>query len=272
MNIIAVDDERIALQLLMSSINEALPEDRVYGFRSGQEALTFIDENSCEIAFLDIDMNDMDGITVAKHLKILHPKINIIFITAYNKYAMEAHTIHSSGYVMKPVTRGKIEYEIKNLRYPVSNFSEKQVKIQTFGNFEIYIDGKPLHMGIVKCRECLAYLVDRRGARVRTRELAALLWEDKPYDKRVQNNTHRIMSDTMRYLKEADIADIIIKSRGEMAIDIEKVDCDYFRFLDGDIYQLNAFQGEYMKNYSWAEFTLGELVKSESKIKKFKMK
>ncbi|MEG0681501.1 MAG: response regulator [Eubacterium sp.] len=268
MNIIAVDDERLALQLLIHSINEALPEAQAYGFRSGEEAMSFCRENSCEIAFLDIDMNDMDGITLAKHLKKINPKVNIIFVTAYNKYAMEAHSLHSSGYMMKPATKERIEQEVKNLRYPVCNAIEKRVKIQTFGNFEIYVDGKPLNMGILKCRECLAYLVDRKGARVTARELATLLWEDRPYDKRSQNNVYRVMSDTMRYLKNMNIADIIVKSRGEMAIDTEKVDCDYYHFLQGEVSQINAFQGEYMSNYSWAELTLGELVKTELRLKK----
>ncbi|MEG1780969.1 MAG: response regulator, partial [Clostridium sp.] len=94
MNIIAADDERIALQLLISSINEAVPEAQVHGFGSGEEALAFGSENPCEVAFLDIDMSDMDGIALAKHLKQVNSKINIIFVTAYTKYAMEALSLH----------------------------------------------------------------------------------------------------------------------------------------------------------------------------------
>ncbi|MEG2543008.1 MAG: response regulator, partial [Christensenellaceae bacterium] len=61
MNIIAADDERIALQLLIRSIHEALPEANVHGFGSGEDALAFGNETPCEIAFLDIDMSDVDG-------------------------------------------------------------------------------------------------------------------------------------------------------------------------------------------------------------------
>ncbi|MEG0598137.1 MAG: response regulator, partial [Oscillospiraceae bacterium] len=95
MNIIAADDERIALRLLISSINEARPEAQVHGFCTGEEALAFGRENPCEVAFLDINMSDVDGIALAKHLKHVNPEINIIFVTAYKKYAMEALSLHS---------------------------------------------------------------------------------------------------------------------------------------------------------------------------------
>lgn len=67
MTIIAADDERIALKLLVSSIQEAVPEAQVNGFDSGEKALEFGTDTLCEVAFLDIDMNDMDGIQLAKH-------------------------------------------------------------------------------------------------------------------------------------------------------------------------------------------------------------
>ncbi|MEG1579361.1 MAG: response regulator, partial [Oscillospiraceae bacterium] len=144
MNIIAADDERIALQLLISSIHEAVPEARVYGFSSGEEVLAFGRENPCEVAFLDIDMSHMDGITLAKHLKKETPNINIIFVTAYNQYAIEAFALHSSGYVMKPATKEKIEHELEHLRHPVNMRAKHKLWIQCFGDFEAFADGAPI--------------------------------------------------------------------------------------------------------------------------------
>lgn len=56
---------------------------------------------------------------------------------------------------------------------------------------------------------------------------------------------------------------IIIKKRDLIAVDPERVDCDYYRFLAGDRREANAFRGEYMSNYSWAETTLGALTRKE---------
>lgn len=178
MNIIAADDERIALQLLISSIHEAAPQAQVHGFSSGEEALTFVKHHACEVVFLDIDISDMNGITLARHPKQVNPKINIIFVTAYRKYAMEALSLHSSGYVMKPATKKKIEHELDNLRHPVSMLTKHKVGIQCFGNLEIFADGDPIKFSYSKTKELPAFLADRKGAFCSTGEIITALWED----------------------------------------------------------------------------------------------
>ena len=64
MNIIAVDDEKLALETLIDSILKVMPMSTVHGFRKPEEALEFTRENSCDIAFLDIKSAPGDG-TVA---------------------------------------------------------------------------------------------------------------------------------------------------------------------------------------------------------------
>ncbi|MDO4554653.1 MAG: response regulator [Lachnospiraceae bacterium] len=71
MKIIAVDDEKLALESVISAIKKVKPEESVTGFRDAQEALHFIEENACDVAFLDIEMREMDGITLAKKNKII---------------------------------------------------------------------------------------------------------------------------------------------------------------------------------------------------------
>lgn len=261
MRIIAVDDERLAVEYIRRLLYRVEPQAEFAGFTEPDEAFADLLANKADIALLDIEMGEYSGIELAKRCKERCPTLNVIFVTGHSQYTLDAFRLHASGYLMKPVRADDLRAELNHLRHPVPLSPKHRVKIQTFGNFEIYVNQKPLNIPAGKCRECLAYLVDRKGARVTAAELAAVLWEDQLYDKRVQNNTHRVMSDTMRYLKEAKVADIILRSRGEMAIDTENVDCDYFRFLRGDVSQINAFQGEYMANYGWAEFTLGILTK-----------
>lgn len=165
---------------------------------------------------------------------------------------------------MKPVRANDLHVELAALRHPLPPLG-KRVRIQTFGNFEVFVDGKPLPLSLAKSRECFAYLVDRRGARVTTAELAGVLWEDEVYDRRVQNNTYSVISILMKALRKAGILDIVLKTRRDIAINTEAVDCDFYRFLSGEITQINAFHGEYMTNYSWAEFTLAELIRTKTK-------
>lgn len=259
MKILAVDDERLALENITDLLKKMVPAAEIVGFTKSADAFAFLAEHRMDIAFLDIEMGGMNGLTLAKKCKDICPDINIIFVTGFDQYTMDALKLRASGYLIKPVREKDLRAELDNLRHPITTTCAHRVRIQAFGNFEIFVDQKPLNIPIAKCKECLAYLVDRKGARVTAAELAAVLWEDTPYDKRTQNNTYRVISDTMKYLKDAGIADIMIKSRGDMAINMERVDCDYYRFLRGDVSQINMFRGEYMTNYSWAEFTLAEL-------------
>ncbi|MEG1778005.1 MAG: response regulator, partial [Angelakisella sp.] len=73
MNIIAVDDERLALQMLVSTINEVLPAAKVHAFAAGKDALDFACDNTVDIAFLDIELYDIQGVALAKKLKKIHP-------------------------------------------------------------------------------------------------------------------------------------------------------------------------------------------------------
>lgn len=261
MKILVVDDERLALENIISLIRRVLPEAEIYGFMKSAEALEWLRENHAEIAFLDIEMVGMNGLTLAEKCKNICPSINIIFVTGYVQYTMEAFKVHASGYLIKPVRDSDLRQELDNLRYTLPKQVVQRVKIQTFGNFEVFVDGKLLFMPGTKMRECLAYLVDRKGARVSTAQLAAILWEERVYDKKLQNNTYRVISDMIRYLSDVGVRDIIIKSRKEIAIDKEKIDCDYYHFLEGNKSPSVSFFGEYMTNYTWAETTLAALLK-----------
>ncbi|MBE6062627.1 MAG: response regulator [Clostridium butyricum] len=258
MKIIAADDEKIALMTLVEAINEAYPKADVKAFRKSSEVIEYVENNKADVAFLDIDMRGANGIELAKKLKECQPKINIIFVTGYSEYMGEAFSLHASGYVLKPPTREKIEAEIDNLRHPIEEKSV-HVKVQTFGNFEVFVDGKPLVMKLSKSKELLAYLVDRKGAGVSTAEIASVLWEDKEYTRSLKNQVQTVVHKLFEALEDVQAQDILIKKWNSLSLNVEKVTCDYYEFLKGDINYINLFMGEYMTNYSWAEFTTGYL-------------
>ena len=259
MLMIAVDDEKLALDNLCKQLVAVEPNGKVVGFLHPDEAFEYIAENKVDIAFLDVEIGEYSGIALAKKCKDLCPQINIIFVTGHSKYLMDAFQLHASGYLLKPVRANDLRKEIDNLRHPPQMRTSHRVRMQTFGSFEVFVDGVPLEFGRKKSRECLAYLVDRKGARVTTEQLTAILWEDVLYDRKAQNNMHTVLNELMRALKKVQAEDIILKIGGDIAIATDKIDCDYYRFLNGDTAAINSFCGEYMSNYSWAEFTLGEL-------------
>lgn len=257
MNIIAIDDEQSSLSVLIDEIKNACNME-VNGFLLPTKALEFAENNHCDIAFIDIEMPQINGITLAKKLKKFNSRMNFIFVTAYKEYGVDAMQLHASGYILKPVTTKAICKELNNLRFPIEN-DTKGVYVTTFGNFDIKVDGNPVHFNRSKSKELLAYLIDRRGSGITKKEIASILFEDKSYDHAIQDYVNKIVRDMENSLKKVGQDKIIIKKHNYYAINTEKVHCDLYEYEKGNPMALNKFYGEYMSQYSWGEVTLSSL-------------
>ena len=267
MNILAVDDEYYALELMKHALEDVASGATVYLCRDVQSALQTATETKIDVAFLDIHMPEMNGVELARELKLLNPKINIVFATGFSEYMKEGIDLRMSGYIMKPVTPEAVRTELENLRNPIEWSNEKRIQILTFGNFDVFVDGKPLKFERKQAKEILAYLVDKRGTSATYPELAAMLWEDEDYDRTKQKNLQVYIASLVKTLHGVDVKDLILKNRQGILINTKIVDCDYYRFLEGDVRAINSFTGQYMGAYSWAEFTVGYLENQLQKIK-----
>ena len=260
MHIIAVDDEPLALGLLVRSIQDACPTAQINNFHSGHDVLQFLESNRCDVAFLDIHMRGIDGLTLAKKIKELNPQCNLIFVTGYSEYTGDALSMHASGYIIKPVSAEAIHAELEDLRHPVTLLPNTLLRIRCFGNFDVFsVNGEPIKFSRTKAKELFAYLVYRRGSSCSTRELAAVLFEDTEYSTKQMLYLQKIVSSMMQTLKECNAANVIHKSYNAISLNDELVDCDYYRFLKMDVPSINAYTGEFMTQYSWAEFVAGYL-------------
>ncbi len=262
LRILVTDDEPIILQGTAKVIQKCEPEAEVVACPGPMEALEKAKEGVFSIAFLDIEMPGMTGIELAKHLKKLQPDINIIFATSYSQYAEEAFGLHASGYITKPLNVAKVTNELENLRFPVKDV-QKGLRIQTFGNFEVFYDEKPLRFKYSKTKELLAYLVDRNCAIVANNELLSTLWDD---DEDRTSYLKQLRKDLVDTLSSVGADDIISVMRGGLGIIPSNLRCDFFEYLAGTPQGINAYRGEYMQQYSWAEVTHGSLEMRDNDI------
>lgn len=265
MNILAVDDEYFALELMKNALSEVAIGSTVYLCRDVKGALKTAKDNRIDVAFLDIHMPEMDGIELAAHLKGINPKINIIFATGFSEYMKKGIDMRISGYLLKPVTPEAVKVELENLRNPIEWVDEKRIRILTFGNFDVYVDGEPLRFERKQSKEILAYLVDKRGTSATYPELASVIWEVGEYDRTQQKNLQVYVASLVKSLNAVGVNDLILKNRQGILLNTKIVDCDYYRFLEGDPRAINSFMGQYMSAYSWAEFTVGYLENQLSK-------
>ena len=267
MNIIAVDDEYYALELMKHALEEVAGGATVYLCRDVRSALQTASKIKIDVAFLDIHMPEMNGVELARELKRYNPKVNIVFATGFSEHMKEGIDLRMSGYIFKPVTPEAVKCELENLRNPIEWNNEKRIKILTFGNFDVFVDGSPLKFERKQAKEILAYLVDKRGTSATYPELAAMLWEDEDYDRTKQKNLQVYIASLVKSLLAVDVKDLILKNRQGILLNTNIVDCDYYRFLEGDAHAINSFTGQYMGAYSWAEFTVGYLENQMQKIK-----
>lgn len=218
-----------------------------------------IKQSKVDVAILDIEMFGLNGIELAKQCKEIDPNIRIIFLTGYSDYAVSAFKVRASGYLLKPASDAEIQEE---LLYVTNEMPKKEVpplRIQTFGNFEVFVNGKPLEFERNKAKELLAYLVSRKGAYVNGDELLAILYQDKPITASSKSQLRNLIASLTKSLKVAGAEGLVLKRRNQLAIDTTFGACDYYEFLQGNVDTVNSFMGEFMSNYDWAEFITGYL-------------
>lgn len=266
---LVVDDEILVLKNLQRTLGEAVSNCEIRCFSSSHEAITEITQNDYipDVALLDIEMPGLNGLELAKRIRQYAPTTKIIFTTGYEHFAVDAFKIHANGYLLKPITKERIQEELSfmNLLAP------KRVCIQCFGNFDIFVDGNRVTFARSKAKELLAYLVHKQGSECTIKELSAVLFEDRSYDIRTQNYMQKIISVLVKTFQAFGLSDVIIKNYNSISIDRAQVECDYYNFLSENHPSTPQYLGEYMAQYSWAEYTIGYLDKlAERKRERFK--
>ena len=254
MTILCVEDALPILEDTEAMCQRLSPVPSVQGFTRPREALAWLEKNPADVALLDIDLPEMSGLMLAEKIKRLRPEIAIIFLTAFPQYAVQAFKLRASGYLLKPVSMEDLRQEVA---YALSRRPERpegHIAVQTFGDFEIFVDGETLAFERAKSKELLAYLVDRGGQGVTRADIFAALFEDELYDRSHQKYLDVIMRSLRKTLRQAGIEEILEVKSGFVRIRPEMLNCDLYRFLKKDPVAVNAYRGEYMRSYEWAMF------------------
>ena len=151
MRVICVDDEKLLMEDTLSMCR-ALPQiGETVGFTRPDEALEWLAANAADLALLDIDMPGMNGLELAAAIKSKHPETAIIFLTGYAQYAVEAFSVRASGYLLKPVSMEQLAADVAYALAGKTRRMTGHVVVKTFGNFDVFVDGKPVSFKMAKC-------------------------------------------------------------------------------------------------------------------------
>lgn len=123
--VIVLDDEKIILRGEMATLEKAMPNALISGFTNPDDAITYAKSNNIRIIFSDIEMGTVNGIELSKKFLEINPHTNIIFLTAYADYSMDAWTTGASGFMVKPITEESLRKQLEHLRYPVNRLENQ---------------------------------------------------------------------------------------------------------------------------------------------------
>lgn len=197
MRVVLIDDEMPALQVLEFLLADFDSIEVVGKYSDPLRALSELPELQPDAVFLDINMPQMKGIDVASRILDIWPGADIVFVTAYEEYALEAFAVHALDYVLKPVDPDRLAKAIAWLRQrqeqrvqmldqqihgkgqQVPAQSNPRLEIRTLGQFRVgFRDQLPVHWRSAKTKELFAYLVYKQSREVRKEELIEVLWPE----------------------------------------------------------------------------------------------
>ncbi|HAL73543.1 MAG TPA: hypothetical protein DCM45_00450 [Clostridiales bacterium] len=229
---IAIDDEKKALDRFERVM---LDEPRLYlagRFTNVEDALFFVEQVKIDVAFVDIDMPGIDGLELAERLLSIRPRLEIIFVTAYDQYALAAFRLHAAGYLLKPIGLQELREQVDVLvrrRGDLANTEQTvPLVVNCFGGFRCYPDGdedRLIQWRTGKTEELFALLINNLGAPLPREIIVDTLWPETDPEKAA--NRFRV---TCTYLRNTLAAggypDMLLRERDSYRLDLQRLRCD----------------------------------------------
>ncbi len=259
MNILAVLENEV-MQLPMTQMLSTLkPEANLLCFGSSLPALAAARTQEIDIAVIDARLAELSGLDFGQYLQELYPKVNLIYLSADTEIGFEALRQHASGILLKPVVEAELSRELDELRSPQREQNRKRLFAQCFGNFELFVDGKPIAFKYTKTKEIVALLINNRGAQTTNGEIIASLWEADGAPEKKGSYLSNLRQDLQNTFTKLKLNGVILKQRGSLAIATDRIECDLYDWLDKKQESKYQYLGDYMNQYSWPEVVHAQL-------------
>lgn len=118
-SVIAADDEPGVLTLIDSILSEIDGIQLVGMAENAMQAIKLVSKREPELALLDIELPDMQGIELAEELKKVKPELFIIFITGHREYSLDAFRLYAFDYILKPIDKERLKNTIRRIKQAV---------------------------------------------------------------------------------------------------------------------------------------------------------
>ena len=261
--VILIDDEKPALrelEYLLKSMSGVL----VVGmYTDPHEGINAAGQLKPDAVFLDIHMPQLMGIDAASVILDSYPEARVVFVTAYEQYAIEAFDLFALDYVLKPVSEARLRKTIGRLRQKTESpiTQSKHLLIRCLGSFEIGWEGEaPIKWRTEKTRELFAFLLFNRGRMVNKGEIIDALWPDADpgrADHQLHNAVYYIRKTLSNYgisREQLCISGCYRLELSGIQTDVDRFElyCEDVQLSNGDeTAKLDIYRGAYFEDAGW---------------------
>lgn len=269
---VVVDDEFYALEKIKDLVNETNKLNFVKGYENPGKCLEDI-RNSIikpELILLDIEMPGRNGLQLAQRILEINENIDIVFITAYKKYAVDAFEMNALDYILKPVTKERFKKTISRLNIEKKDNKKELLSVVSLGKLKFFYQKEEIKIDwpTLKTEELFLYLLINRGEFVKSSKITENLWTDK-IPQKAANNLYTTVYSLRKVFNNLGFKKLILSKRGYYKLNFEKIYWDVLQFenvvkeiINNSEVQLNEnkikqlkdlYKGELLENkdYRW---------------------
>lgn len=279
MRVVLIDDEVLPMARLKTLLleNELQKVEIVGEYNDPIEAYENIKSLRPDVIFSDIEMPELNGLELAEKVQEIQPSVEVVFITGFDRYAIDAFNIHAIDYMLKPVQKDRLHKTLTRLQLmlndkPAQKYNSTCLKL--FGELRVVTaDGQVQSMKwrTAKAKEIFSYLLSRNEKSISKDALLELFWSEVDIEKSVKQlytTIYTIRKTLKQYnLHDVQIASLQLDSGYQLQLGNVLVDVDEWTKqlnalpnLTVDTYEehdqvFNAYQNHFLKDcdYIWAE-------------------
>lgn len=234
---IIVDDEELAIIYLEKKLQQFPNIQIVKTYTNHEHILSDLKKERIDVAFLDIEMAELNGLDLAEAIQSICPSIHVVFVTAHSEYAVQAFEINSIDYLLKPVTTNRLQKTMNRLIEMISDTDASPTKttlkspliINCFRDFQVYHQEEPLIFKTAKVKELFAYLFTYMNTYIHRDILIEKLWPELEYRKS-KINLHTSLSHLRKTLDRIGYPNCITFSNQSYSLSLDSVHCDAILF------------------------------------------
>ncbi|ABR49922.1 response regulator receiver and SARP domain protein [Alkaliphilus metalliredigens QYMF] len=231
---IVIDDEWYNLEETSELIDKTGYFHVAGRYQNPLKALEEAKLTNPQVAFIDIELPEMDGITLAEKLLEVNSAMIIVFITSYNQYAVQAFDLNAIDYILKPIKGERFNRMVEKIKNEISIKSQKtskNVKIKVFDKLMVTLGETPVKWQRTKAKELFAYLLMHHGSYVHKEKIMENLWPEYEREKALQILQTSICKIRNLFSPLKNVVKLDYSNNGYCLL-VTEGECDYFQVAE----------------------------------------